>query len=164
MNLFIFFPSSASKCPEIAKKYMCASVHAQLLNYFKNCFYFFMIQNVYVHKFLRKHLGRCLIYGLRVKFTRPGSCEFDAKSNPNPNPNPCIASNRSEMTKNLHACLSLCSIRGYFQNCLVFLLKYIYEEASEYMCKVLGKYVDRFWYVLIYGIHVKLAWPRLKYG
>ena len=39
----------------------------------------------------------------------------------------------------------------------------VYEKASEHMCKVLGKYVDRLWYVLIYGIHVKLALPGQQY-
>ena len=70
---------TASKCPEMTKLNMHASVYIHFWRYFNNYFYLFLAQmctkrfvNICA-KFSRNNVERFLIYGLRVKLTQPGS-------------------------------------------------------------------------------------------
>ena len=70
---------TASKCPEMTKLNIHASVYIHFWRYFDNYFYLFLAQmctkrlvNICA-KFLRKYVERFLIHGLRVKLRQPGS-------------------------------------------------------------------------------------------
>ena len=81
------------------------------------------------------------------------------RCNPNPNPNQCIAAKCPEVKKHLYAHLSLCFILDC--RCFKNYFYYFDSKACEHVCKVFGKYVERF---PIYRLCAKLTLPGPKYA